>query len=755
VRLGRVAVALGGSTAMVVLIAALLPRAYLVNDDPGFALYLRLGTFTPWMSPVLNQALVSGYQVAPDVPWYGLYLYALIIATGAVLIHSCIELVDRRGEYARISTSLGALLLVASHIILAIGVTWTTVSISALGTALVAFVAHLQTCHATRTPASRLRSLIYGLLFVAGFALREAAIFAMAAALLPLLVWIGVRFLRRRHLPRPTAVIAFFVPIAVVLAVQGRIPQAPGAEYEEFNTVRGVISGAAAFGNLDTRAPELLERAGWTLDEYRDFSNWLLADDTEFSTEKLRRLADTGGVPTPMGLAEYFSVLREIATHSAASVWLFLTGVAGALLLAWLGVVDRRRAIWFSVGYLVFVTFVPVAMSALSRFPQRLSLSFYTVAAFAMFVFLAGEIARRPARVDSQRRPVVALLVVSLFMFVWARNLIAWTDRDSWPYHATLREFAKRVRARNGIIMVAVGITEMDPLLADPRGYDALPSGWGTFTAPWFEYIHRFGIRSGSELLHKMIDNPNAYLVALPYGHQTFEDWIRRRVNNPRVRLSLVDSAAGMPAAFRSELYRLVTTPLVRDSDEWKLLAHNYEALTAELPGPPDVTVRTFRSIAFTAPYGKHVSTFHRPANEIVVAPVAGGIRCTTGAASQPCPDTGEGGDHAGVRIPVNGLRAARFDVTLINSENIVGFYVYAQSESDRSVRWRWNLDPVAQQFGFTGTFTLVPGYRAQRLELVDSTANVREIRDVHVFIAVKPGTHAGFELRNVAVSEP
>ncbi len=755
-QLRRVAIALCGSTALVVLIATLLPRAYLVNDDPGFVLYLRLGAYTPWMSPLLNRVLVSAYQLAPDLPWYGLYLYGLIIATGAVLIHTCMELIDSRHGLGSIATRIGAVMIVASHIILAVGVTWTTVSISALGTAMVAFVAHLQTCQSTGTRASPLRALIYGLVFAAGFALRQAAIFAMVAALLPLLCWVGVHFVRKRYLPRPAAVIAFLAPLVIVFVMQSRIPQSPGAEYEEFNTVRGRISEAAAFGNLDKRAPELLERAGWTVDEYRDFSNWLLADDTEFTLEKVRRLADTGGIPTSVGLAESFAVLRGIAVHSAASVWLFLSSVAGAILLVWLGVVDRRRVLWFSIGNLVFLTLVPVAMAAISRFPQRIALSFYTVAAFGMFVFLVGEIANRAPTETRPSRSAIGLLLISLFMFVWARGVIAWSDRDSWRYHTTLREFADRVNARHGIIMVAVGITEMDPLLADPRGYDALPSGWGTFTAPWFEYIHRFGIQSGSELLHKMIDNPDAYLVATPYGHEGFEEWIRRRVGNPAIRLSLVDSAAGMPSALRSELYRLVTTPLVRGSEEWDLLARNQAAYTAELDGPPDVTGRTFRSVAFAAPHEQHVSSFLHPATAIVVAPVDGGIRCTASAApSDHCASPGEGAEHAGIRVPVHGLSAARFDLTLIDSENILGVYVSAQTESDRSIRWRWDLDPVSQQFGFAGPVTLVPGFRARRFELADSTANPRDIRDLHVFIAVKPGTHAGFELRHLEVSEP
>jgi hypothetical protein len=571
VQLRRVAIALGISTTMVVLAAALLPRAFLVNDDPGFVLYLRLGLHTPWMSSVLNWVLVALYRFSPDVPWYGLYLYLLIAAIGAVLIHTCIELIDHRPGYGRVATWLGTIMLAASHIVLAIGVTWTTVSIAALGTALVAFVAHLQTCQATGVPASPIRAVIYGLLFVAGFTLREAGIAAMGAALLPLLAWFGLRFLRSRHLPRLAALIAFVAPFVVVVAVQGRFAQTRGAGHEEFNVQRGRISGAAAFTNLDTRAPELLARAGWTLDEYRDFSNWLLADDTEFTTDKVRRLADTGGVPTRFSLGESADVLRGIVSDSAASVWLFLTAIAGGIALTWLGVIDRRRGVWFALGYLAFLMVVPVAMSAVARFPQRVSLSFYTIAAFAIFVVLAGEIASREPRTESPHRGDLALLVISLFALAWGHSVVAWMKREPWPYHQTRHEFAERVKARNGIVIEGVWIAEMDPLVADPRGFDALPSGWGTFTAPWLEYIERFGFHSGSEFLHKVVDNPNAYLVAGSYVSDLFERWIRRRVNDPRVRLSLVDSAVGMPTLIRPQLYRLVTTPLVPGGDEWQL----------------------------------------------------------------------------------------------------------------------------------------------------------------------------------------
>jgi hypothetical protein len=313
-----------------------------------------------------------------------------------------------------------------------------------------------------------------------------------------------------------------------------------------------------------------------------------------------------------------------------------------------------------------------------------------------------------------------------------------------------LREFADRVNARKGIIMMGGGIAEMDPLLADPRGYDALPSGWGTFTAGWYDYIERFGIHSGSELLQKMVDNPNAYVVTQPFGVAPFEEWYRRRVANPAVRLTRVDFAAGMPIPIRSELYRVVTAPLLPGSDDWR------ERANLVFPGPPDVTSLTFRPIAFTAPYERYVVPFVDAPPGIVVEPLDVGTRCTVpGVEDDPCTTLGHDREHAGVQFAVHGLAAARFDITLVEPENIVGLYVIAQTETTRSIRWRWEPDAYSRPFGLSGTVTLVPGYSAHRLELVANTAKLEDVRFLLVFVEVKPETHAGFELRHVEVAEP
>lgn len=773
-KLRGVGIALGVSTAMVLLIAAVVPRNFLANDDIALTEYLRKDMVTPWISPLLAQALGFFYQEAPGVPWYGLYQYAVIVATGAALIHTCIELIEHRPGFGRIATMLGAMVICASHAILAIGITWTTVSISAIGTAVAAFAAHVLVSHAAKKPALRLRALVYGLLFISGYALRPEGLGAAAIALLPLLGWAALRFVWNRHIPRLGALLGFVAPFVIVIAVQNRIPQGRGAEsseYAEFNSLRGKINGQAEYEQLDTRAPQLLERAGWTIEEYRDFTNWLIIDQTDYPPEKLKRLLATGGAPEDVTLEWSQRQLRGIYDDSAASVALFVSMVIGGVLLAWLGVIKRRRGLLFSLGYLVFLLGMPLWMSAHYRFPQRVSLSFYTVAALGVFVFLAREIADRPADPEMatlpDRRANVALLVVAACLFGWARHLITWMDRVPWPFYEQMQALENRVVARNGFVFVYVqsGLVDFDPLRATPRTYEALQGGWATFSAPWYEAIARLGVHRGSEVLPAMLDNPDAYLLASRQTKPGLEDWIRRKVRNSSARLALVDAPA-ISWGGRAELYRVVTTPLVRGSDEWRVSERAEWSVDDDIFGPPSVTDLAFRTVAFAAPYEQYLSQVRQPATGIAVAAVDGGIRCSaTGDGHERCPEidnphegstaTGASGRHAGVHVAVNGLRAARFAIRLIDSENILSVSVYARTQTTRSIRWRWELDPQAQRFGYAGTFTLVPGYSSHRLKLAVSTAKPRDIRELHIVVAVKPGTHAGFELRHLEVAEP
>ncbi|MGH2897963.1 MAG: hypothetical protein ACRDMZ_04760, partial [Solirubrobacteraceae bacterium] len=444
---------------------------------------------------------------------------------------------------------------------------------------------------------------------------------------------------------------------------------------------------------LDTRAPELLERAGWTVEEYLDFWNWNFYDDQQFTLSKLRRLIDTGGVPTPITLPSAVGTLRTVFDESPSAAWLFLAGVLGTVLLGRLRVIEPGRSLLFGLGYLACEIAVPVWMSSQYRFPQRVSLPFYVVAAFGMFVILAREIAARPAELELSlaraRLARFALAVITVVLFLWARWTISWIDRPPAGYMPETRALIARTKARGGFVFAQAITTDFDPLVADPFGYTVLPGGWGTFTGLWYRYLAQFGLHHFQEVLPWMVDNPNAYVMATTgaYGAHNFENWSRDLLHNSTVRLAMVD-VSEKSVLGRVALYRLVTQPLKRDTPEWLVLERAAWEQERWLAGPPDVTNLAFRPVAFAAPYARHASQLRASAAGITIHPIDGGLRCSVAAELGAACTTAEGdADRAGIRAEVHGLRAARFDLALTDAENIVSFHVLAESASHRTLQ--------------------------------------------------------------------
>ena len=97
----------------------------------------------------------------------------------------------------------------------------------------------------------------------------------------------------------------------------------------------------------------------------------------------------------------------------------------------------------------------------------------------------------------------------------------------------------------------------------------------------------------------------------------------------------------------------------------------------------------------------------------------------------------------------------ASYQLALLGAENIISFHVLAESASHRTLRWRWDLGPESQQFGFRGAFTVVPGHGAQRLQWFGGSVAPSDIVALHLYVTVKPGTRAGFEVRHLEVAEP
>jgi hypothetical protein len=180
-------------------------------------------------------------------------------------------------------------------------------------------------------------------------------------------------------------------------------------------------------------------------------------------------------------------------------------------------------------------------------------------------------------------------------------------------------------------------------------------------------------------------------------------------------------------------------------------------ASDAALPGPPPVDKLAFKPIVFDPPYERFASRLRDQAERSNITQAPGGLRVVAeppvGAQTEVAA-TGRA-RQVGIRIPVDGMAAARFELELVDPEHVLGVHVRAESRSSRVIRWDWDRDPEVATYAFNGSITLVPGYPAHQLLLTASELRPEEVTSLDVFVTVDPAGHAGFELRQLQVARP
>lgn len=110
---------------------------------------------------------------------------------------------------------------------------------------------------------------------------------------------------------------------------------------------------------------------------------------------------------------------------------------------------------------------------------------------------------------------------------------------------------------------------------------------------------------------------------------------------------------------------------------------------------------------------------------------------------------------YGGFQLPVDGLSGLRFELGLIDPQNIVGVWVDGlNADGARVLRWEWVLSAGCPRYDISRAHTLWPGQGDGCFE-AGLTGDGTAVRAVHVFARIKPGTEAGLLLLAAGVAEP
>lgn len=171
------------------------------------------------------------------------------------------------------------------------------------------------------------------------------------------------------------------------------------------------------------------------------------------------------------------------------------------------------------------------------------------------------------------------------------------------------------------------------------------------------------------------------------------------------------------------------------------------------LPAPlPDVSRHHFEpAVLFGSLEGLRSPRWSRRLASQEIQATEEGLRCALVAEAGT-----DQSSRGGVRLRVPGLAALVADLEIAQPENVRSVCIYANGNASRdTIKWQWRLSD-AQRRGpnFRTRIALVPGKPAGYFR-ASGDLPPEEVREVHVFVELNPGTAAGFTLRELQVAAP
>jgi hypothetical protein len=370
------------------------------------------------------------------------------------------------------------------------------------------------------------------------------------AATAPLLAVVGWRGLRTRQSPPTSLLVALVAPAMLLVAIGPWMPQtrAPAARrWAAWNAERGALHGSAAFAQIHKEAPAVLKAAGWTPRRWTRFQHFLELDDRWYSTTRLQRLRETGGVTVPAA-PQIRGAAQTVVRNSGYAAGLVGGSVVAAIALAGVGLVRRRVAV-LAVAQVAAVVAVAIGLYVSVRFPGRVALPIAVVTAVAVQVVIgAGLREDRCARwreLARRRAPIVAAGLVAMAACGW--SVASRLPDPSQTDRAACAAFERRVDARDPALVVLVlqGWCAQDPLRDRDPSYPTIRLGWATFSPPWRRALERAGVTQPADLIPTAVARDDMYLLLERF--RTGQVLVAFSEDVPDLRFEEVDASGDQP----------------------------------------------------------------------------------------------------------------------------------------------------------------------------------------------------------------
>jgi hypothetical protein len=526
------------SAFFLLIVVVWVPIRYEANDDLGLIARFseqsgfRPDPLQPTVSASLGVVLSSLYGSFPEVPWYGLLIYA----SAFVGISLTMSVLFRSAQGASGFLALPLLCLLFFHVL-----AFASFTAAALLLECAVFLCVMEWIVRGRCPAGNPRwyAGALALAFLVGFLLRWRLVLYAAVFGVPILF-----FVRKGQLRNAVPLI-----VAVGLLMTGdrllfhAMGQEAHREFLEYNLLRMRFHDTVQGEHHGEVTEEALRKVGWTREDYAFYKSWILYDHRQFNTRTLRTFLEANELEEkePPWLLGWKKLRRQF--HLGNHYTFALVFAFASLLIYRLGdllqlSVSMRWRIFLALAFIGAGILYVVCF----RFVPRVFIPLY--AYFFGTVFLLFHLNTRTRGGPDGRR------VRAWILAPCATALCLLTGWQAYGQATLMVPLLKRSKAEKAYIQKALSAVRdvhavRDPLLVlmNPvRGLGAeyvdplkefsdftelriMPAGWGVHSPRFNAILEDMGLPDGRAFLAWMIDNPKVLLVLRARGGMDTWRW--------------------------------------------------------------------------------------------------------------------------------------------------------------------------------------------------------------------------------------
>lgn len=504
--------------AFVLFSVELITPSYMVNDNIEIMDYAIHGLPISFIGVALTGFLHLLYDAAPELPWYGLTLYALHVLS-IFLWLSLIFRILRPRWFA----FAAALLFLGYYLPYLVFLDYTATSVmlclSSLTWALLDVMER-------RT--DRLRFLALGCVFLLGMLARPQGVLGALAYMLPIALMVALWRIHtggfKGEIGKLALVAAiFFAPSALNFAADSAYRHycpIPGqVEFDAFNAVRGRLQGLPRERELAAiRDAKLLDSIGWTRDQARNFFAWRFLDERVYTTAALQKL-DENLPPPPL---PFVQVLRDFASR-------LVPGPTQLLLLCplplFLVAMRKRRALGGAAILLPFYGLaIGSAMSVFMAFRERTEMPY--LVGFGLACLLLGGFLKEHEDHEEGRAHSwslrLACLIACIGVFLALQDLHNDHSKIMREAAATQSELDMINREFKGSTIVlqpdaGLQLASLNPLTVLKLDFNPINLGWSTFSPRFYQQLGPLGITHGYQLMGALVNRKDAYVLGVEW----------------------------------------------------------------------------------------------------------------------------------------------------------------------------------------------------------------------------------------------